>query len=433
MFSGEVVRRRARGVFFGWWIVVGGMGLQALVNGLLMQSYGAYVVLLQAEFGWSKTVFSVAYSLQRAESGLLGPLQGWMLDRFGPGAIVRIGVAMFGLGLILFSQVNSIGMFYAVFLIMAIGTSLGGFLSISTALINWFHRKRATVMGVVQIGASVGGFSVPLVAWSLTTYGWRETAFVSGLIVLAVGFPLSFLMRHRPEDYGSLPDGAKPDALTLPGATRPAPSDELVEFRTGEALRTPAFWFISLGHSLALMVVAAVTVHLVVHLTEGLGYSLAAAASIVALLTGVTLVGNLLGGFLGDRFNKRLLITIGMFGHVLALLILAWFSSIFMVILFTVLQGLGHGLRGVLMQPIRVDYFGRHSFGMIMGVSGLVVMWGQMAGPIIAGVMADRLGNYQMGFTILAGLSALGTVFFMLARKPEPPRRLQATEAVVEG
>ena len=58
--------------------------LQALPAGLLQQSFGAYVVLLERDFGWSRTTLSGAFSIVRVEEGLLGPLQGWMIDRFGP-------------------------------------------------------------------------------------------------------------------------------------------------------------------------------------------------------------------------------------------------------------------------------------------------------------------------------------------------------------
>jgi len=72
-----------RRVFYGWWIVAAGFGLELLVGALMFHAYGAYVVLLRAEFGWSKTMLSAAFAMARAESGILGPPQGWLTDRFG--------------------------------------------------------------------------------------------------------------------------------------------------------------------------------------------------------------------------------------------------------------------------------------------------------------------------------------------------------------
>ncbi len=115
-------------VYYGWFIVAAGIGIQALQAALLSRAYGLYVVLLAAEFGWSKTVFSIAFSLQQIESGLLGPLQGWMIDRFGPRAVMRAGILMFGAGFMLFSTVSAVVPFLLVFLLMAVGSSLGGFM-----------------------------------------------------------------------------------------------------------------------------------------------------------------------------------------------------------------------------------------------------------------------------------------------------------------
>ena len=80
------------------------------------------------------------------------------------------------------------------------------------------------------------------------------------------------------------------------------------------------------------------------------------------------------------------------------------------------------------MQAIRADYFGTSSFGQIMGWSSMIIMLGTTAGPIVAGVMADRTGNYEAGFTVLALAAALGSVFFIFATRPAPPAAGTPTE-----
>src|SRR5688572_30518098 len=102
------VRARARGVFFGWWIVAASAGIQLLQAGMMMQAYGAYVAVLRTDFGWSKTALSIGYALQPVQSGLLGPIQGWLVDRFGPRVVMRVGMVMFGGGFILFSLIQSL-------------------------------------------------------------------------------------------------------------------------------------------------------------------------------------------------------------------------------------------------------------------------------------------------------------------------------------
>jgi len=415
------VRQRAGGVFFGWWIVAASAGIQVLQAGLLMQAYGAYVSVLRDEFGWSKTALSIGYSLQPVQSGLLGPVQGWMIDRWGPKRVMSVGMILFGAGFMLFSQVNSLTTFYLTFIVMAIGASLSGFMSITTTLVQWFERRRATAMSISQTGMSVGGMLVPIVALSLTTFGWRETAFASGVIVLVVGLPLAQLMRTEPEQYGLLPDGATAGEVNAVTGVADAATSDRFDFTAKEALRTRSFWLISFGHATALLVVSAVMVHLVLHLQEGMGYSLSQATSVIAVLTLLTAIGQIAGGFLGDRFEKRIIAALAMFGHSAGLLALAWGESLLWVIVFTFSHGIAWGMRGPLMQAMRADYFGRKNFGTIMGYSSMIIMVGMVSGPLVAGLMADHFGNYRYGFTILAVLAALGSIFFIFATKPAPP------------
>src|SRR6185436_1430187 len=101
---------------------------------------------------------------------------GWFIDRFGPQWMIRIGVFVFGCCLMLLSVTESLGAFYAAFLVIALGTSLCGFFPLNVALIHWFDRWRARALSSMSIGLAFGGIMVPLVAESLTTFGWRTTA-----------------------------------------------------------------------------------------------------------------------------------------------------------------------------------------------------------------------------------------------------------------
>ena len=413
-------------VFYGWWIVGAGFGVEALIGALMFHAYGAYVVLLREEFGWSKTMLSAAFSMARAESGILGPIQGWLTDRFGPRVLIRVGMVIFGLGFILFSRINSPVTFFLAFFLLALGSSLGGYLPIGVALVAWFRRRRALALSLSATGMAVGGLLTPVVVLALTRVGWRWTAFLSGLIVLLVGLPMAQLVRHRPEPYGYLPDGDGPrprDRAALRSGGAPVWRVEAVDFTVREAMRTPAFWYIALGHGSALLVVSAVLVHMVVHVTERLGYTLGQAATVVALMTVMQVIGQVGGGWAGDRFSKRAIVVGCMVAHAAALLLLASASAVWMVGAFAVLHGLAWGTRGPLMSAIRADYFGSAAFGTITGMSSMVVMLGMMGGPLIAGILADRTGSYETGFRILAALAGSGSIFFVLARRPRRPHR----------
>ncbi len=143
----------------------------------------------------------------------------------------------------------------------------------------------------------------------------------------------------------------------------------------------------------------------------------------MALLTAVQMIGQITGGYLGDRFDKRAIVVVCMVAHASGLLLVAYAGSLAMVVAFAVLHGWAWGTRGPLMVAMRADYFGASSFGTIMGFSSLIVMLGMTAGPLVAGYMADRSGSYESGLATLAIASLVGSIFFVLATPPKPPRR----------
>ncbi len=405
-------------LFYGWYMVGAGSAMQFLQAGLMTQSFGAYVAVLQAERGWSKTALSGAAALHQMEAAILGPLLGWFIDRFGPQGMIRAGIVVFGCGLMLLSRTDTLPGFYAAFLVVALGSSLCGFFPINVALINWFERWRARALSSMSIGLALGGISVPLVAWSLSSFGWRATAFASGIIAIVVGLPLAMVIKRRPEDHGLTVDGLPPQSHEVSG---PGTSATGRDFTAREAVRTPAFWLLSLGHGFALLVVHAVSVHSITHMTQGLGYSLEQASFVYTLLTLSQLGGVAVGWWIGDRYEKRFIAAACMLMHMTGLLLLTYAIAVPMVLGFALLHGAAWGLRGPFMQAIRADYFGRSAIGMILGLSLAIIVVGQIGGPMVAGMLADLTGSYRTGFTILALLAGLGSLFFVLARKPRRP------------
>jgi MFS family permease len=397
-------------------MVASGGGIQFLQAGLLHQAFGAYLAVLSSQFGWSKTALSGAATLQPMEAAALGPLMGWFIDRFGPQGMIRLGICVLGGGFMLLSQIDSLLGFYTAFFVIALGSSLCGFFPINVAIIHWFERLRARALSALSLGLAFGGIFVPVVAWTMQTWGWRSTAFCSGLAFILIGWPLARNFKRRPADVGQTVDG-----LPARDDLESEESGQSIEFTARQALRTSAFWLLSLGHGSALFVVTAVNVHAITHMKEGLGYSVAQASLVITLMTVFQIVGVLIGWWCGDRFEKRKISALCMVMHASGLMMLAWSQATWMLIGFAILHGAAWGLRGPFMQALRADYFGRKSIGMILGLSGIIIMVGQIGGPLVAGAFADLTGHYRSGFTVLAGLAGLGSVFFWLARKPQAP------------
>ena len=415
-----------RPLFYGWWIVAAAFGNQILHSSVLFLSQGFYVVEFGAAFGWSRGSISWAFGLIRLEAGLLGPIQGWMIDRFGPRPVMRIGTVLFGGGFILLSRIETLWQLFAVMAIVAVGSSLAGFLTIHIAIAHWFVRKRAMAMGLTSAGFAAGAVIVPLVGWSIASLGWRPTAVISGVLVLAVGLPASQFFRREPQDMGLAPDGDPPLATGADGAPqerrRPSAAST-VDFTLGEAVRDRSFWLISIGHGMALLAVGTIPTHLVPHLIERNGWDTAVAGLMFPAIMVMQLIGQMAGGYLGDRSSKRLIAAIAMFGHGGAMILLAFSTTPAALAAVAVLHGLAWGARGPLMMAIRADYFGSRNLGIIAGWSSAITMTGSIIGPVYAGTMHDRLGDYTIAFWTLGVATMVSALFFLLARQPPPPKR----------
>ncbi len=405
-------------------------GIQFLLAALVLQSFGLYIATLSDEMGWSKTSLSAAAALQSVEAAIIGPVLGWVVDRFGSPVMIRMGVVIMGLGLICMSQVDTLSGFYASAVLMAIGTSFCGYFPLSVALVQWFERHRARALSIMSSGLALGGLAVPLVAWVMQTWGWRTAALASGVSAMVVGLPLAWVMVRRPQDLGLQVDGSEAPSRPVDSPSAASLSSQTAnqtgagvglpvrEFTAKEALQTRAFWYLAAGHGLALVVVTAVNVHAITHMKEGLGYTVSEAGFIIMWMTLGQLLGVMLGAWLGDRFAKRKIAAVCMLAHALGLLMLTYATSVAWLLAFSAFHGIAWGLRGPLMQAIRADYFGRNAIGMIMGLSAAIIAIGQIAGPMVAGILADLTGDYRWGFSVLALLAAAGSVAFWLAHKP---------------
>lgn len=417
-----------RRLFHGWKIVGGAVAMQSLQSLLFWQAFGTYAALWMADFGWSRTTIAWAASLQRTESGLLGPIHGWLLDRTSPRRVFLLGVVMMAGGLIGVAFVSNFTEFIVLYLIASIGSSLCGMLTLMTVLVNWFDRYRARTMAALQLGISVGSLALPLLAWALVAFGWRPVSIASGLVMLAVGLPIARLLHREPEALGLRPDGDVGEAPAPPAVPQALGRRRLA----GGALRTRAFWLISAGHAAALAIMSAVGVHFVVYVTEVLGVSITTAATLMAVMTAASVAGQVVGGVVGDRVDKRWLAGGAMLAHALSMALLVSAGTVLTVMTAAVLHGLAWGVRGPLMGAMRADYFGRKAFASVMGFSSLVVMFGSVGGPLVIGLVADGTGSYAGAFVALAVAGALGAVaFFALGRPDAPPTAPPAAPTAV--
>jgi MFS family permease len=418
VMAAEAPQRRR---FLGWDTVAGGAVFQALQAALVFQSFGVYVVEWSAEFGWARATIAGGYALATLPSGLLGPLQGRMLERFGVRRVLTFGLVTLAVGLIGLSQMQAVWMYVVSMAAVGIGVAASGYLSLMTAIVPWFVRRRSTAVALMSMGIGVGGALVPAITAGVVQWGWRTMLLASALAALTAGLSALTLMRRPPATYGQLPDG---DGRTRPRSEAARSGGDL---NLAQALRTSAFWLLGIGHAAAILVGAALNVHLVSFLTGSLAFGVEAAARVVALITISSAVGQLIGGQLGDRLPIRKVTAAAMALQGIGVLLLtAAVEAGLLVIAFAVLHGFAWGVRGPLMGSIRADYFGARYFGSIMGASLLMITVGELTGPILVGAAADRFGDHRLGFQAIGLLALAAAPAFYFARAP----RTKGPEAV---
>ena len=437
------VAKKARGgIFYGWYLVAISGFVMVIATVPIFHAMSVWAVALERHFGWTRTELGLALTLTRVEGGIMGPAEGYLADRVGTRTMVLIGLTITGIGFVLFGMTQNLWMFYMAYLVMSLGQGLGSWMPMMTLLNHWFTRQRSVAVAWSNMGSRAGALLlVPAIAWAVSPghnrLGWEMTAMLLGVFTIAVAVPISRLIRNRPQEYGLLPDGDPPPASRGQSASeqntpqraasaRRADTTD-VDFTAAQALRTSSFWLISFGHGFTSMIILAIMSHLGL-LMQDKGFTLQTTAWLVAAYTGVAMGAQLLGGYSGDLIPKRIALFIFTSIQATAVVVLTFANSLPVFYMFAVLFGIGFGGRNPLTIAVRGEYFGRASFGKILGISSVPMNILLLMSSPFAGYLRDVQGDYTDAFLILAGLNYLGGFLFLMARKPQLSRPATAPQ-----
>ena len=410
--------RRRPVIFYGWWVVLSGTAIMALMGAFSYYGMGVFFNSIKDDLGWSAAALGAALSLARIQGGVLAPGVGFLIDRYGSQKLVLIGVVLSGLGFILLGQTMSVVYFYIIFVFLVQGgVSAGMGNAPMAAVTNWFYRRRATAHGVMNLGLSFGGILALPLAWIIEAWGWRQALVFAGATIWVVGIPLSFVIRHRPEDYGYLPDGDKPGERggegDFPGAEAPAE----VEYSPWEAMKTLAFWSIALMFSARHFVTGSVALFLI-PLLEERGMSLADAAGVLSLMALIGTPGRVGFAWLGDRYDKRLVIGFCFAFQSVGIIGFTALGGNIGILFFLILYSPTYSGVLPLIPAIQADYFGREWFATIRGLMTPVATASVVLGPIVVAGIRDWTGSYEPAFAALAVSNLLALVFVAITRPP---------------
>lgn len=388
--------------FYGYVVITAAFFIQAIAWGI-NNSFGVFFNPLLTEFGWLRATISGAASLSFLVHGLVSIFMGGLNDRFGP-RLIMTGCGFFlGLGYLLMTGVNAIWHLYLFYgLIVGVGQSGMEVILLST-IARWFEKKRGTMSGIIKVGTGFGMVIMPIFAtWLITTYGWRTSFAVLGVVILVVIISLAQFLVRDPAKKGQFPDNERDTNLSRLNSVEDGLSSQ-------EAVHTRQFWTICAVYFIILVCVYTVLMHIVQHAID-LGISAANAANILASIGAVSIAGRFVMGGAGDRIGNRLALLICLLFLLIGLTWLQLAKKLWMFYLFAALYGFAHGGFFTLGSPLLAGLFGTRSHGLIFGIVIFISTIGGAIGPVMAGHIFDVTKSYQIVFLILAMLSVIGLI-----------------------
>ena len=364
-----------------WWLVIAGCITHAVNTGFCYFGLSAFFPSFEREFGWSRTAISGAFSLARLESGILGPIEGYIVDRVGPQRIMYIGIIVCVGGFFSLSFVNSLPMLYlAIVLGIVLGSSLGYLVPISVLIAKAFREKRSLAFGIFRTGPGISGALMPLIGSMIVAWGWRAAAMTSAAILLVVGLPMAWFINRifRQHESAQLIASEK-----IGHGSIAEHNSEEPQYTLREALRTRLFWLFSIAMAFRHLVTEGVSVHFVILLVDR-GWSTEAASGLLGLSAVIGAPARLLMGWLGDILDKRHL-AIGLLAALSgSVLVMGWSAQAFLFTACMVIYSLAYGGLAALQEPIRADYFGTKAFATIRRCQSVGHNRGHFTGPSTA-------------------------------------------------
>ncbi len=402
------------GMFYGWFVVATCMFIAFLTMGT-RNTFGAFVVPMEAEFEWNRTVVSWAAALGALLNGVTQPFMGYLFDRVGVRIVVIAGIFVVGASTLLMALTGSVWYLIAVFgVVAAVGQSGTSLTNTGAMLSKWFRRRRGLVIGLNASGMSLGGLIlVPFAAYLITLIDWRLSWVVLGLMILCLGIPLAFVFLHDdPARKDLTPDGDPNPAsgpAGSPGAATPPPQPLFAE-NWRQAFKSFPIWQMSFSYFICGSTTFMLSVHFVPMAVEE-GINPQTAALIFGLMSGLNALGATGAGWISDRIGGRKNWLAAVYfcrgcGYVIlvASLVVPGIPVLAGLLIFSVVAGLSWIATAPLTTSLTAEVYGLKSLATISGVAFLFHQLGGFSSVLLAGYLRDFTGNYILTFSIAAAL-----------------------------
>ncbi len=420
-------------MFYGWILLGALSSIYFFSVGTVFYGFSVIVPEMIKDLGWTRGEASLGFSILGFVLGMSGPLAAYCIGRFGARRTMVSGGLIGMLGTISCYYMTSLLQYYIEIGLIGLGLALLSVIPALQLLANWFARKRALAIGIfLSMGGMGAFFAAPAISLLVQATGnWRHAWLVMTFTVL-VGVVMAALFVHdKPEDKGTFADGLDPAvAAANPGSVAPQRVHQsAASWEVKEAIRSLPYWLIlSVGAALVFGH-GVVNSQGVLHLRD-LGITPTIAASAIGIIGMLGAGGRLFTGILGDRIDPRYLLASGLALELVAMVMLIYADTVFMVYAFAVIFGAGNGM-GIVAGPALVaNYFGNKNYANLMGIRGLIVTPISSMGPIVAGLTFDFTGSYT---SVFLGFSAVALIPVLLVIWISPPVQQASVLAPAPG
>jgi MFS family permease len=379
----------------------------------LFYAFTSLVLPMQRELGWSRPQLMGAFTVGRALWGAATYAMGAAVDRGHDRLVLTGGTLLGACGFVLWSQAHSLAALYAAWALLGIAMAATLYEPAFNAVTKRFPEHfRKAILVLTLVGGFASTLSFPSVAALIAALGWR-----GALLAIAALLGLVIAPLHAWALQGA------PHVHAAPIASDDGAADATLH----EALRRPAFWFLTIAFSLHAFVLAAVFAHLMPAVAEK-GLSEAQALAVLVWFGPAQVAGRFAWGALGSGRTPRALALTVLAGTPLALAIFAVAERIPGLLAFTLVLGLANGLVTIVRGSLVPDYFGRGHVGRISGAMSAFGLLGRAVAPFAVAWLLVPLHVYASVLWLLAALGVLAVACYALAG-PAPRGAVSPTVA----
>jgi MFS transporter, OFA family, oxalate/formate antiporter len=348
---------------------------------------------------------------------VLAALVGFLLDRFSPKAIM-VGGALVLLGCLLaLASVTAFVQVKLIYVAIGLGLTAAGIVSSMYLITKWFQKYRGLAVGIFLMGSSFGGAVFNKVAgWGMAQYDWRTAALILlGCGVVVMLLPLLLLVRNRPQDLGLLPDGA---AQVVEGTAFRYAGPTL-----GQAAQSPQFYLLLFSTAALWFCIMGVINHQVLFIEKDLGHAKPLVTNVTSLFFLCSVIGKVLFGFLGDRYDKKTIMLISVVNLLIGSVLLRFLHQLPTAALFAYAFMYGVAFSGAftMIQVVIAERYHGSSYGKILGIFTMIDTLAGSAGIILLGKWRRANGDYFDGFNLMIALCVIACLCVLFIRKPAPP------------